>query len=109
MTKGLQVFLDSGVLLGLLEILHMQDNLGFKDHQGYQGTQGVLALKGKQVTLEESSTQLDPLLSPSQDPPGLLVPPALLDVQDYQVQLALLANLVLKVTEDLGARRENKE
>lgn len=104
--KGLQVFLDSGVLLGLLEMLHMQDILGFKDHQGYQGTQGVPALKGQQVTLEESSTQLDPLLSASQ------VFPVLLDVQDHQVQLALLvclANLVLKVTEDLGASRENKE
>lgn len=103
--------LDSEVLLGLQEI-RFQRHLGFQDLQEYQGIQDDPAPKVKQVHQEESSMQLAPLLSASQDHLGLLVLPALLDLQDYQVPLALLvclANLVLKVTEDLGGNREKQE
>lgn len=87
MTKDRPDPLESEVLLGLMEI---QEHLGFKDHQGYQGIQDDLALKVNQVHKEELSMQLAPRLSASQDHLGLLVPPALQDFQDYQVLLVLL-------------------
>lgn len=108
-TKDLLGLLDSGVLLGLPVMLDLQEDLGFKDHQEYQGTQDNLELKVTLVKLEESSMQLVPHLLASQDHLGPLALPALQDLLDCQVPLALLvclANLVLKVTEDL---RENKE
>lgn len=110
-TQDLPGPLDSEVLLGLQEI-HIQPHLGFQDLQGYQGIQDDPAPKVTQVHQEESSMQLAPLLSASQDHLGLLVLPALQDLRDYQVPLALLvclANLVLKVTEDLRESREMQE
>lgn len=104
--------LDSEVLLGLLEIMDFQEDLGFKDHQGYQEIQDNLEPKVTQVHQDESSVQPAPLLLPSRDHLGLLVLPALQDPQDYQVPLALLvclAKLVLKVTEDIRESRENQE
>lgn len=110
-TQDLPGPLDSEVPLGLQEI-HIQLHLGFQDLQGYQGIQDDPAPKVTQVHQEESSMQLAPLLSASQDHLGLLVLPALQDLRDYQVPLALLvclANLVLKVTEDLRESREMQE
>lgn len=110
-TQDLPGPLDSEVLLGLQEI-HIQPHLGFQDLQGYQGIQDDPVPKVTQVHQEESSMQLAPLLSASQDHLGLLVLPALQDLRDYQVPLALLvclANLVLKVTEDLRESREMQE
>lgn len=104
--------LDSEVLLDLPEMLELQEHLGSKDHQGSQEIQDDLALKVKLVQPEKSSTQLAPLLLASQDHLGLLVLPALQDLQDYQVPLVLLvclANLVLKVTEDIRETQENQE
>lgn len=111
-TKDLLDHLDSEDLLGLLEMLDFQEHLDFKDHQELQGIQDDLAPKVTLVRQEESSMQLAPLLLASQDHPGPLVLPALQDLQDYQVPLALLvflANLVLKVTEDLRENKENQE
>lgn len=111
-TKDLLVHLDSEDLLGLLEMLDFQEHLDFKDHQELQGIQDDLAPKVMLVRQEESSMQLAPLLLASQDRLDLLVLPALQDLQDYQVPLALLvflANLVLKVTEDLRENKENQE
>lgn len=110
-TQDLPGPLDSEVPLGLQEI-HIQLHLGFQDLQGYQGIQDDPVPKVTQVHQEESSMQLAPLLSASQDHLGLLVLPALQDLRDYQVPLALLvclANLVLKVTEDLRESREMQE
>lgn len=104
--------LDSEVFLGLLEMLHLQEPLGFKDHQGYQGIQEDPALKVKRVNQEESSMQLAPHLSASRDHLGMPALPVLRVFQDYQVPLALLvclANLAVKVTEDIRESRENKE
>lgn len=103
-TKGLRDFQVSEGLLGLLEMQELQDHLGFKDHQGYQEIQDNQEPKVIRVRQEESSMQLAPPLWVSQDHLGLLVPLALLDLQDCQVPLALLvclANLVLKVTGEL--------
>lgn len=112
MTKDLLGHLDSEVLLGLLEMMQFQEPTGFKDHQGYQGTQEDPALKVTQVNQEESPMQVAPQLTPSRDHSGLLVLPVLQVFQDYQVPLALLvglANLVLKVTEGIGGSREKTE
>lgn len=101
--KDLQGYKDSEVLLGLQGITDSQVNQGFKGLQEFQGIQDDLVPKVKLVKQEESSMQLDPLLLASQDHQGLLVLPDLLDLQDYQVPLALLvylANLVLKVTKE---------
>lgn len=111
-TKGLLDPLDSGVLLGLLEMLDFKEHLGFKDHQEYQGIQDSQGPKVKWVKQEESLMQLAPPLWVSQDHLDLLVLPALLDLQDYQVPLVLLvclASLVLKVTGDTRETREKQE
>lgn len=112
-TKDLLDPLDSEVLLGLPEMLELQERPGFKDHQGSQGFQDELALKVKRVKQEESSLKVAvEILLPSQDHPGLLVLPVSQDFQDYQVPLVLLvslANLVLKVTGDSRESGENQE
>lgn len=111
-TQDLLGHLDLEVLLGLQGMLDFQEHLGFKDHQELQAIQDDLALKVKQDHQEESSMQLAPLLLAFRDHLGLLVLLAQLDLQDYQVPLALLvclAQLVLKVTEDLRESREKQE
>lgn len=103
---------DSEVLLVLLEMLEFQEDLGFKDHQGYQEIQDNQEQKVKLVNQEESSMQLVPLLLASQDHLGPLGLPALQELLDYQVPLALLvclASLVLKVTGGIRETRENQE
>lgn len=110
--RELQGHLESEVLLGLLEITDFQEHLGFKDLQVFQGIQDGLVPKVRLVNQEESSMQLAPLLLESQDHQGLPVLLALLDLQDYQVPLALLvclANLVLRVTGDIREIREKQE
>lgn len=103
--------LESEVLPGPQEMQDLQESLDFKDLQGCQGIQELPVLKAKLVQPAGSSTQLDPAQCRSQDHPGLLVPPALQEVLDYQVLLAplvFLVSLVLKVTEELREIKEHQ-
>lgn len=104
--------LDSGVLLGLLEMLGFQEHQVFKDHQEFQEILVDPEQKVNPAKQGESSMQPAQLLLASKDHLDLLAPLALQVLQDYQVPLALLvcpAHLVLKVTEDLRESRERLE